>query len=81
MGTRTAPLPLLFPLSLPLTLPSLWPRVYPGNHTAVTWSLTGENDFMAKAVGLFMNMDRMVGGEFEKGLAHMKSVVEAAPKQ
>jgi hypothetical protein len=31
-------------------------------------------------VGLFMNMDRMVGGEFETGLAQMKSVVEAAPK-
>ena len=27
-----------------------------------------------------MNMDKMVGGEFEKGLADMKKVVEAAPK-
>ncbi len=35
---------------------------------------------MAKAVHLFMNMDTMVGGNFEKGLAHMKSVVEAKPK-
>jgi len=52
-----------------------------GNHTAVTWSLTGKNNFMSKAVGLFMNMDKMVGGQFEEGLAQMKSVVEAAPKQ
>jgi hypothetical protein len=36
---------------------------------------------MAKAVHLFMNMDRMIGGQFEKGLAQMKSVVEAASRQ
>lgn len=51
-----------------------------GERTAVTWSLAGRNSFMGKAVGLFMNMDRMVGGDFEKGLAQMKSVVEAAPR-
>jgi len=51
-----------------------------GNQTAVTWSMTGDNNFMAKAVHLFMNMDTMVGGNFETGLAHMKSVVEAKPK-
>jgi len=51
-----------------------------GNHTAITWSMTGDNNFMAKAVHLLMNMDTMVGGNFEKGLAHMKSVVEAKPK-
>lgn len=52
-----------------------------GNQTTVTWSMTGENNFIAKAVHLFMNMDKMVGGQFEKGLAQMKSVVEAAAKQ
>jgi len=52
-----------------------------GDRTVVTWSMTGEKNFIAKAVHLFMNMDRMVGGQFEKGLAQMKSVVEAAPKQ
>jgi len=52
-----------------------------GNQTVVTWSMAGENNFIAKAIHLFMNMDRMVGGQFEKGLAQMKSVVEAAPKQ
>jgi hypothetical protein len=49
-----------------------------GNQTAVTWSMEGKNNFMAKAFCLFMNMDKMVGGQFEKGLAQMKSVVEAA---
>lgn len=52
-----------------------------GNQTVVTWSMFGENNFMAKAFGLFMNMDKMVGGDFEKGLAQLKSVMEAAPKQ
>ena len=52
-----------------------------GNQTAVTWSMTGNNNLMAKAIHLFMNMDKMIGGQFEKGLASMKSIVEASPKR
>jgi len=52
-----------------------------GDKTAVTWSMEGKNSFICKAVSLFMNMDKMLGGEFEKGLAQMKSVVEAAPRR
>ncbi len=51
-----------------------------GDHTLVTWSMTGQNNFIAKAVHLFMDMDTMVGGQFENGLAQMKSVAEAAHK-
>jgi uncharacterized protein YndB with AHSA1/START domain len=51
-----------------------------GDRTVVTWSMTGRNHFMAKAVHLFMDMDKMIGGNFEKGLAQMKAVVEAAPR-
>ena len=51
-----------------------------GNQTAVTWSMEGHNNYLAKALHLFMNMDSMVGGQFEKGLADMKKVAEAAPK-
>lgn len=51
-----------------------------GDQTAVTWSMAGKNNFIAKAVCLFMNMDKMVGGQFEKGLVNMKSVVETASK-
>jgi hypothetical protein len=50
------------------------------NQTAVTWSMSGKNNFMAKAMCLFMSMDKMIGGQFEKGLADMKAIVEAAPK-
>jgi uncharacterized protein YndB with AHSA1/START domain len=49
------------------------------NQTAVTWSMHGKNNFMAKAIHLFINMDKMIGGQFEKGLADMKAVVEAEP--
>jgi hypothetical protein len=48
-----------------------------GNQTVVTWSMSGRHNFILKAFGLFMNMDKMIGGDFEKGLANMKSVVEA----
>jgi hypothetical protein len=48
-----------------------------GNQTVVTWSMSGQHGFLAKAFCLFMNMDKTVGGDFEKGLAQMKAVVEA----
>jgi carbon monoxide dehydrogenase subunit G len=49
-----------------------------GNQTEVSWNMIGQVNFLAKAFHLFMNMDKMVGGEFEKGLADLKSAVEAA---
>jgi hypothetical protein len=51
-----------------------------GDQTSVTWSMSGDKSFMSKAVCLFMNMDKMVGGDFEKGLAGLKSVVQVAAK-
>jgi hypothetical protein len=52
-----------------------------GNQTVVTWSMAGKKNFVVKAFGLFMSMDKMVGGQFEQGLAQMKSVVEAPAKK
>lgn len=48
-----------------------------GNQTAVNWTMSGENNFIGKAMCLFMNMDKMVGGDFERGLANMKSIAES----
>jgi hypothetical protein len=48
------------------------------DHAHVTWRMTGKNNFMGKAFCLVMNMDKMVGGQFEQGLAKMKEVAEAA---
>jgi hypothetical protein len=49
-----------------------------GAQTIVTWTMTGTNNFIGKAFGLFVNCDAMVGGQFEKGLAALKSVAESA---
>src|SRR5262245_49842976 len=49
-----------------------------GDQTVVTWTMLGRNNFMSKAMGLFVNCDKMLGGQFEQGLAQMKSVAETA---
>ena len=52
-----------------------------GERTAVTWSMYGHNNFISRAVFLFVNMDKALDGEFEKGLASMKSAAEASAKR
>ena len=49
-----------------------------GGMTAVTWSMTGHKNFVSKAIGLVMSMDRMIGGQFGQGLATLKSLTETA---
>jgi hypothetical protein len=51
-----------------------------GDQTTVTWAMLGEYSFVPKAIGLFVSMDRMIGTEFEKGLAELKQIVEK-PRQ
>ena len=51
------------------------------NETMTTWSMFGEKNFMAKAIHLFISMENMIGGQFEKGLADMKVAAETAAKQ
>ena len=51
-----------------------------GNKTLVSWTMTGKKVFITKAIGMFVSMDRMLGGQFEAGLANLKSIVEAGPK-
>ena len=51
-----------------------------GNQTNVKWTMSGDNNFIGKAFSLFMNMDKMIGNDFEKGLAQMKQAAESAPK-
>ena len=48
-----------------------------GDKTAVKWSMFGRNHFMAKAIHMFIDMDAMIGGQFEKGLSQLKTVAEA----
>jgi uncharacterized protein YndB with AHSA1/START domain len=51
-----------------------------GGGTKVTWAMEGKNNFVAKAASLFMDMDQLIGADFERGLAAMKSASEAAAK-
>ena len=48
-----------------------------GDGTKVTWTMDGKNDFMGKAMCLFMDMDKTVGGDFERGLASLNTVAAA----
>jgi uncharacterized protein YndB with AHSA1/START domain len=47
-----------------------------GDATTVTWAMQGHAPYLAKIMHVFMNMDRMVGGDFEIGLANLKAVAE-----
>ena len=50
-----------------------------GSSTSVTWSMSGDNNFIAKGMCLFMGgMDKMIGPDFERGLAQLKTAAEAA---
>jgi hypothetical protein len=49
-----------------------------GSQTLVTWSMTGRKNFISKAFCMFVNMDKMIGGDFERGLASIKAVSEGA---
>jgi hypothetical protein len=44
-----------------------------GDATRVTWAMEGERNFVMKAFGVFMNMDDMIGKDFDKGLDAMAS--------
>lgn len=47
-----------------------------GEGTKMTWSMYGQHGFMGKVMCLIMNMDKTVGGQFEKGLDNIKTIVE-----
>ena len=47
-----------------------------GDSTNVRWAMRGENRFIGKLIGVFVSMDRMIGGQFETGLANLKALAE-----
>lgn len=52
-----------------------------GGKTVVTWSMYGPQTFIGKAMGLFIDCDKMCGDQFEKGLANLGEVAQAAAKK
>ena len=47
-----------------------------GDQTNVTWAMSGKNNFIAKAMSLFIDCDKMVGRQCEKGLGKLKAIAE-----
>jgi carbon monoxide dehydrogenase subunit G len=47
-----------------------------GDSTAVTWTMHGRQPYMIKVMSLFFSMDKMIGKDFETGLANLKSITE-----
>ena len=47
-----------------------------GDSTPVTWAIYGPSPYMSKVIGTFMNIDDMIGRDFEKGLADLKAAAE-----
>ena len=47
-----------------------------GNGTTVTWSMDGPTPFIGKLMGVFINMDKMIGTDFEAGLVNLKTLTE-----
>lgn len=47
-----------------------------GSQTLVRWSVSGENVFIGRIFCFFMNMDKMIGDTFEKGLGKLKNITE-----
>jgi uncharacterized protein YndB with AHSA1/START domain len=47
-----------------------------GDSTNITWAMNGRQPYFFKVMTLFMSMDKMVGKDFETGLANLKSITE-----
>lgn len=47
-----------------------------GDSTVLTWAMHGPKPYMAKLMHMFFNMDKLVGGDFERGLANLKAAAE-----
>jgi uncharacterized protein YndB with AHSA1/START domain len=47
-----------------------------GDSTNVTWALHGPTPYIAKVMGIFVSMDRLLGKEFETGLGNLKALTE-----
>ena len=52
-----------------------------GKKSTVYWSMEGKNAFIGKIMGLFMNMEKMIGDQFSQGLSDLTKIVEKKPKK
>lgn len=47
-----------------------------GETTTVTWSMYGPSPYVAKVMGMFVDMDKMIGRDFDTGLVNLKTAAE-----
>jgi Polyketide cyclase / dehydrase and lipid transport len=47
-----------------------------GGATRVTWAMSGDDPFISRVAGVFIDLDRLIGKDFEAGLAALKSLAE-----
>ena len=47
-----------------------------GSDTEVVWAMEGPSPYVSKLMGLFFNMDKLIGNDFERGLANLKAISE-----
>lgn len=52
-----------------------------GAQTRAAWEMTGPAPFVSKVMQVFFNMDKMIGKDFEQGLADLKAIAETDPAQ
>ena len=50
-----------------------------GDATNVTWTMDGKYNYMSKVMCVFMDMEKMIGTDYEKGLAQLKTLAEGMP--
>jgi hypothetical protein len=62
------------------TNPATFTFVPAADGTRVTWMMDGENTLMGKVASLFLDMDKLVGRDFERGLEALRAQTEAAAK-
>ncbi len=63
-----------FEKPMKMTNTSTFTLVPTGNDTQLTWAMSGDNNFMGKAFSLFVDMDKMLGKDFEEGLANLNTI-------
>jgi len=49
-----------------------------GTGTRFSWAMSGDGGFLAKLMGVFIDCEKMIGGQFETGISNLKTVVENA---
>jgi len=47
-----------------------------GEATTVTWTMDGPSRYVGKLIGVFVNMDTMIGDQFDTGLANLKAIAQ-----